>query len=141
MIFSARMNSVRQHDRCGHAEARFDRAQGVAILRHQPLPLLRQPRNAGFLDVIRRHLHELGLRWRAGRGTSRQYQIGQFVIRLKTAGLGIKSRARHPGGLRFRPQRGDELRKPGVGGTGGRVKSQRRKQDAESNRATDAQPE
>ena len=114
----------RQYHGGGHAETRFDRAQGVAMLRHQPLPFLRQPRNAGFLDVVSRHLHELGLRWRAGRGTSRQDQVWQFVIRLKTAGLGIESRARHPGGLRFRPQRGDELGEAGVAGAGGGRHSQ-----------------
>ena len=91
------------------------------MLLHQLLPLGRQPRDRGFLDVIRRHLHELGLRRRAGRGPSRQDQIGQFVIRLEAARLGIERRARHAGRLRLRPQRGDELGEGGVGGAGGRT--------------------
>ncbi len=73
----------RKHDGSGNAEARFDRLQGGAIFLHQPLPLAGQPRDAGFLDVICRHLHEFGLRRRAGRGPSGQDQIGQFVIRLE----------------------------------------------------------
>ena len=63
------------------------RSQRVAVLRHQPLPVGGEPRDRGFLDVVGRHLHELGLRRRAGGGTARQQQVGQFVIRLEAAGL------------------------------------------------------
>ena len=105
----------REHDGGGHAEARFDPGKRRAIFRHQPLPLLRQPRDAGFLQIIGRHLHELGLRRRAGRRTPGQDQIGQFVIRLEAARLGIEGRARDACGLRFRPERGDECREAGIG--------------------------
>ena len=68
------------------------------------------------LHIIRRHLHEFGLRRRAGRGPARQDQIGQFVVGLEPARFGVERRARDAGGLRLRPQRGDELREGGVGG-------------------------
>ncbi len=108
----------RKHDGCGHAEARLDCGERGAIFLQQPLPFRRQPRDAGFFQIIGRHLHELGLRRRAGRGTTGQDQIGQFVVGLETAGLGIERRARHAGRLRLRPQRGDELREAGVSGEG-----------------------
>ena len=94
-----------------------------AILLHQLLPLLGQPRDACLLDVVGRHLHELGLRRRTGRGTAGQDQIGQLVVGLQPARLGIERRARNAGRLRFRPQRGDELREGGVGGVRGTLKT------------------
>jgi hypothetical protein len=108
----------RQHDAGRHVEALLDPGKRVVILLHQPLPFFGQPRDARFLEIIRRHLHELGLRRRAGGRAPRQDQIRQFVIRLETARLAVERRARHPGGLRLRPQRGDELGEAGVGGEG-----------------------
>ena len=110
----------REHDGRRHAEALFDPLKARAVFLHQPLPFFGELRDAGFLDVVGRHLHELGLRRRAGRGPSGQDQIGQFVIRLEAAGFVVERRARHAGGLRVRPQRGDELGEGGVGGVGGR---------------------
>src|SRR6185312_7326005 len=73
-----------------------------------------------FLDIVGWHLHEFGLRWRAGRGSSRQDQIRELVIGLESARLGVERRARDAGGLRFRPERCDELREGGIGGAGRR---------------------
>ena len=104
----------RQHNGCGDAEARFDRVQCVPVFLRQPLPLGRKPRDGRFLDVVGGHLHELGLRQRAGSGTSGQDQIGQLVVGLKASRLGIERRARDAGSLRFGPERGDEICEAGV---------------------------
>ena len=106
----------REHDRRRHAEARFDRGKCCAMLLHQPLPLGRQPRDAGFFQIVRRHLHELGLRRRTGGRASGQHQIGQLEIGLEAACLRIERRARDSGRLRLRPQRSNELREAGIGG-------------------------
>ena len=106
----------REHDAGRNAKTLFDFVQRGAMFLHQLLPLRREPRDGSFLDVIGRHLHELGLRRRAGSGPPRQDQIRQFVVGLEPLRLGIERRARHAGSLRLRPQRGDELGKGGVGG-------------------------
>jgi hypothetical protein len=86
------------------------------MLDHQPLPLGGEPRDACFLDVIRRHLHEFGLRRRAGFGAAGEQQIRQFVVRLQPARLGLKRRTRDTCLLGIRPQRGNELRERSIGG-------------------------
>ena len=88
------------------------------VLLQQPLAFLGQPRDAGFLHIVGRYLHELGLRRRTGRGPPGQDQIGQFVIRLEAARLRVEGRACHRGRLRLRPQRGDECAETGIGGGG-----------------------
>src|SRR5262249_38720614 len=85
----------------------------------QLLSLVREPRDRRFLDVVGGHLHELRLRRISRRRTSGQDQIRQLVVGLEARGLAIEGRARNTGGLCFRPQRRDELRKGGVGGAGG----------------------
>ncbi len=78
--------------------------------------MLGQPRDARFLEVVGRHLHELGLRRRAGRGTARQNQIRQLVIGLEIARFGIEGCPRDARRLRLGPERGDELGEGGIGG-------------------------
>ncbi len=111
----------REHDGGGHAEAGFDLVQRRPVLREQLSPLVREPRDRWLLDVVGRHLHELGLRRITGGGTTGQDQVGQFIVGLQSRGLAIEGRARDAGGLRLRPQRSDELGEGGVGGISGRV--------------------
>ena len=63
------------------------------MLLHQFCPSAASRAMLRLLDVVGRNLDEFGLRRRAGGGPSRQDQIGQLVVGLEPARLGIEGSA------------------------------------------------
>ncbi len=107
----------REHHGCRHAEVALDARERVTIFGGKRAALRGETRKRGFLQIVRRRLHEfrlpVGPLRLAGDRQIRQRQIG-----LEIARCGVERGARHAELLRLRAQRLQELLERRVSGKG-----------------------